>query len=282
MKITDNNSLTERTKMKLVALLFLTILTFTSCEEIIELDLNSTNPAIIIEANLTNSLNDNFVKITQSTDFYNPGTYKTISNAEITIRDNQNNIYILEEISPGLYLNNELTATPENQYTIEVNSQNKKYIAESFAPKPIVIDSLSYSLETRPFNKNKKVLELHVYFQDNPEQEDYAKFDIYKNGEKINNIFLYNDRLTNGNYIDYFFFNFRDEEFKSGDKILVEMKSIDEQTDTYFKTLRNALTRNTRGPFGSTAPANPTTNWSNNAFGYFSAFTISADSIVLK
>lgn len=268
--------------MKIKSLLLLLILTFSACEEVIELDLNSSNPEIIIEAILTNSVDKNFVKITQSTDFYNPGDYKNISNAEVNIKDSENKNYTLEEVSPGFYQNNTITVSSENQYTIEVIFQGKKFTAESYAPKTIIIDSLSYKLEERPFNKEKKSLELHVYFQDNPVQKDYAKFNIYKNGEKINRIFLYNDRLTNGNYIDYFFFNFRDEEFNSGDKIFVEMESIDEQTNTYFKTLRNAISSTSGGPFGSAAPANPTNNWSNNAFGYFSAFTISSDSIKIK
>jgi len=252
------------------------------CEEIIELDLNSANPEIIIEANLTNSLEHNFVKITESTDYYNPSIYKTISNAEVVIKESNGTSYTLEETAPGIYHHNQLLATVNNHYTIEVNSNSVNYSAESFVPSTIKIDSLGYLLETRPFNKDKKRLELHVYFQDNVEKDDFTRFVIHKNGKKINKIFLYDDRLMNGNYIDFFFFNFNDEKFQPGDVISVEMQSIDEQTHIYFKTLRNALARTSGGPFGSAAPANPTTNWNNNAFGYFSAFTISIDSIVLE
>jgi len=267
--------------MKKIYLLILVSI-FVGCEEVIELDLNSANPEIIIEANLTNSLEKNFVRITKSTDFYNPNTYEFITNAEIVIKDNDGASYLFEEISPGNYQHNQLLAIEQNQYTIEVKYNNNNYSATSFAPTKIKIDSLDYLLETRPFNKDIKSLELHVYFQDHENYEDYARFVVYKNGEKINRIFLYNDRLTNGNYIDFFFFNFNDEDFESGDLIFVEMQSIDEATHTYFKTLRNALARTSGGPFGSAAPANPTTNWDNNAFGYFSAFTISTESIVLE
>ena len=75
--------------------------------------------------------------------------------------------------------------------------------------------------------------------------------------------------------IDFFFFNFDEkEEFKSGDTITVEMQTIDEPAYLYFNTLRRALARSTGGPFGSTSPAIPTTNWTNNALGYFSAYTL--------
>jgi len=263
-------------------LLALSILAFVGCEEIIELDLNSTNSEIIIEANLTNNLENNIVKITESTDFFTPAAYKSISNAEVIIKDNSGTSYILEEIAEGEYKNNTLIANEESTYNIEVNYGGNNYSAQSYSPPSIKIDSLTYLLEDRPFGDQKKQLELHVYFQDNHEQVNYAKFNIYNNGKRIKNIFLYDDRLTNGNYIDFFFFSFRDEEFVSGDVLTVELLSIDEQTNTYFKTLRKALTRSSGGPFGSSAPANPITNWNNNAFGYFSASTISTMEIVLQ
>lgn len=263
-------------------LLILMSVIIIGCEEIIEIDLNSASPQIIIEANLTNTINRNFVTITESTDFYNPNTYKTISNAEVIIKENDGTNYILEEISPGNYKNLALLASKEKEYSIEVNYNNINYKASSYVPNTLEIDSLSYKLESRPFN-DKKRLELHVYFKDNPEIENYGRFIVYKNSEKINRIFLYSDRLTNGNMIDYFFFNFDEkEEFRSGDEIWVELQSFDEQTYLYFNTLRKALARSSGGPFGSTAPANPTNNWTNDALGYFSAFTFSSDRLILE
>ncbi|MCP5064690.1 MAG: DUF4249 domain-containing protein [Ignavibacteriae bacterium] len=263
-------------------LLALAILALIGCEEIIELDLNSTNTEIIIEANLTNSLEKNFVKITESTDYFNPNTYQTISNVEVIIKENNGNSYTLEETAPGIYHHNDLIAIAQNQYTIEVNNGAKNYSANSFVPNTMEVDSLAYLLEERHFVKDKESLELHVFFQDRADQEDFARIVVYKNGKKIKNFFLYNDRLTNGNYIDYAFFNFRDEEFLAGDIITVELQSIDEATFDYFNTLGKALARTSGGPFGSAAPANPITNWNNNAFGYFSAFTISTSSIILE
>lgn len=181
--------------------LLLVLLSFWGCEEIIEIDINSTEPQLIIEANLTNSLKKNFVKITESTDYFNPNTYNTISNAEVIIKENDGTSYTLEETAPGVYQHNQLLATVQNQYTIEVKNNNKNYSARSFVPTTMVIDSLSYLLEARRFVKDKESLELHVYFQDKEDQEDFARFVIYKNGEKFNGIFLYNDRLTNVNYI---------------------------------------------------------------------------------
>ena len=269
--------------MKKIFLIFiqLFLLFVVGCEDVIQVDVGSTEPQIVIEARITNSLNNNFVKITKSTDFYNPNKYETISGAKIIVNENGENEYLFEEIEPGRYEHNQLIAVPNNKYSISVQYEGKSYMAESYVPQELKIDSLSYVIKSRPFKKDK-FLELHVYFQDNIGQKDFARFVIYKNGKKINKIFIYNDRLTNGNYINYFFFNFDKETFRLGDKIFVEMQSIDEQTYKYFKTLMNAIAQQQRGPFGSAAPANPKTNWNNNALGYFSAFTVSTGSVTLR
>ncbi len=266
--------------MKKTILLIFILLLF-GCEDVIQVDVESSEPRIVIEARISNSLNKNFVKITESTDYFNPNTYKVVSGAEVKIKENNKTEYLLEETAAGIYKSPQLVAVPQNQYSITVNVKGKKYTAESYVPSTINIDSISYQIKKRPFKK-EKFLELHVYFQDNKSQKDFARFVIYKNGEKIRKIFLYNDRLTNGNYVNYFFFNFDKETFKFGDKIFVEMQSIDEQTYKYFKTLRDATAQKVRGPLGAAAPANPETNWNNNALGFFSTFTISTGSVVLK
>jgi len=267
--------------MKKKFLIILASLTFVGCEEVIQLDLNSSNPAIVIEANVTNYSDKNFVLITESTDFYNPNEYTKIIGANIIISDNAGNKYLLNEIEPGKYSSENLKAVPLTEYSINVDYNNQNYTARSSVPEPLKIDSLSYKIESRPFNKDKKFVELHVYFADYRIPGNYARFIVYKNHKKIDGVFLYNDRLTNGNYIDFYFFNFNDEVFNNLDTITVELLSIDETTFNYFKTLRNALSTSRGGPFGSTAPANPISNWTNNALGYFGAYTINSKSIIL-
>lgn len=257
--------------MKKLILITILLITLLGCEEVIEVDINSTDPQIIIEAQITDSIEKNGVHITKSTDFYEPNKYDKISSAEIIVEDEMGTSYILSEVEPGFYQHNSLITQPSTEYSISVKLGNDIYKAESFAPPVLNIDSLSYKFEPRPFN-DKQFLELHVHFQDPVDESNYARIVVYKNDKKIDKIFLYNDRLTNGNEIDFFFFNFdEDEEFKSGDIIKVELWSIDQTSHTYFRTLRRALAASTGGPFGPASPANPTTNWSNNAFGYFSA-----------
>jgi hypothetical protein len=67
---------------------------------------------------------------------------------------------------------------------------------------------------------------------------------------------------------------------KIGDTIIVELLSIDKAAYDYFNTLKDILSSD-RSPT-SLSPANPNTNVSNGALGYFAAFTIDTKTIVLK
>lgn len=264
-----------------IFVIIISLFVLLGCEEIIQLDINSTDPQIIIEAVVSNLPGDNLVAITKSTDFYNPNEYENIVGAEIVITDSKGNSYVLSQTSPGNYNNSQLKGNPGLTYTINVNFGDNNFTAVSNMPEMIQLDSVNYIAQKIPFRDEFRY-EFHCFFQDRKGINDYAKFNVYKNSKKLNGLFLYDDRLTDGNYIDFFWFNFRDEKFNKGDVITFELLTIDLETYNYFDTLRGALARARGGPFGSTAPANPTSNWNNDAFGYFSAHTKSLQSIVLN
>jgi hypothetical protein len=266
--------------------ILISLFIFIGCEEIIEVELDNAEPQIVIEAKISDAPENNIVSITKSTDFYNPSQFETISGAEIIVNEKSGNKYIFTEQSPGLYKNDLLTANTGMKYTINVNYNGKSYSATSKLNKKLIIDSIAVIGEKRPFRDNL-FYEFHCYFKDNPGIKDYARFKVSINGEYEKNIFVYDDRLTDGNEIDFNRFNIRngndEEPIKPGDIITMELLTIDEGAFEYFDTLRRVLASAPRGgPGGGTAPANPTTNWNNNALGYFSAFSIDSKTIEIK
>ena len=133
--------------------------------------------------------------------------------------------------------------------------------------------------------KGKVRYEYHLYFQDNPGTRDFLRFKVYINDERKSGVFRYEDRLTDGNYIDFNRIFFQDDEgIKSGDRVKIDILTIDESTYNYFDTLGDALASSSSGggPGGATAPSNPTTNWSNGALGYFSAFSLETKSKTIR
>lgn len=266
-------------------LLFLFVLLTIGCEEVIKVELDDADPQIVIEANISDNPKNNSVIITKSTDFYTPSEYEKISGAFVTITDLSNDsTFLFTEIIKGNYSNNYLSAQEGHQYKMTVSYNEIEYSAISQLNKKLIIDSLEIIGEKRPF-KDELDYEYHLHFKDNFGIDDFARFRIYINDELKKGIFLYDDRLTDGNEIDYFRFFFDDnDKVKPNDKVKIEMFTIDKPVFEYFDTMRGAvsISGNRGGPSGSTAPSNPISNWSNSALGYFSVNSIDSISTIIQ
>ena len=91
--------------------------------------------------------------------------------------------------------------------------------------------------------------------------------------------FLYDGKYTEGEVIDFNRFHHR---FELNDTVRVEMYTIDETVYNYFATLNSILkTGGLDGIVSTGTPDNPNTNITNGAMGYFAAYSVQADSIII-
>ncbi|KAA3613063.1 MAG: DUF4249 domain-containing protein [Calditrichaeota bacterium] len=250
-----------------------------ACEEIIEIELNSSNPNIVIEGNVTDQPGPYQVKITQTTDYYNPDSIPTISNAEVQISDNLGNTEVLTKLGNGLYETQAIQGTPGRTYTLQVLHDGESYNATSFMPHAINIDSFYYTQEEGNF-RDKNNYKLVCVFKDNAGIDDYCRIKVFKNNELESGYFLYNGRLSDGNRIE--FDRFRVQEIKQNDKIQLDLLTIDKTVYEYYSTLSDAIASDPRGLGSSEVLANPNSNISGGALGYFGAYPLRTDSLVIK
>lgn len=268
----------KRKNYTLIMLLISLFLIFTACEEIVVIDLNSSDPKIVIEGTITDQPGPCLVKIAQTTDYYNPDSIPTISGAQVQISDNAGQVEILTEISPGIYKTKVLKGVPGRTYTLTVSHENEIYQAVSTMSEAIEIDSLYYTYNDMGIRGSQ--YELVCVFQDKPGIEDYCRIKVYKNNEPESSYFLYNGRLSDGNLIK--FKGFRIEELEASDTIRVDLLTIDKSVYEYYSTLSDVIASDPRGMISTEVPANPNSNLSGGALGYFGAYTVRTDSIVIK
>lgn len=250
----------------------------TSCEEVIEIDLNSSDPRLVIEGVITDQSGPYKVQITNTTDYYNPGDYPTISGAVVTISDDAGNFETLSETEPGIYQTDSLQGFPGRSYSLSVEINDEIYEASSTMPNANEIDSLYNTFEERGFRGD--VYSFGCIFTDNPGVEDYCRIKVYRNNDADPTYFLYNGRLSDGNTIEYE--RFRRMELELNDTVKVELLSIDEGMYDYFSTLSNVVASDPRMMGSTQVPANPISNISGDVLGYFGAFTVRSDSIIIK
>jgi len=159
-----------------------------------------------------------------------------------------------------------MQGVPGRTYMLTVAVSGKTYIATSTIPSPVNIDSLKVALMTFGRNSAKVV---NVYFQDPPNQKNYYRFVEYHNSVLVKNIFIYDDRIQDGNQIMTTLFD-KEDTLRTGDHADVYLQCVDKGAYDYFRTMRLATGA---GSSQAASPANPVSNFSNGALGYFSAYS---------
>jgi len=255
------------------------IIFFSSCKKIIEVDTNNAQPQIVIEGQISDQLTDQKIIISKSVGYSEPGVYPKISGAVVTVNDDKGSRYTFTEKTPGVYVQ-AMRGVPGNTYNMSVTIDGKTYTASSKMPNLIKLDSIGIE-SNNFFGKERK--NAAAYLSDPANEINFYRFNLYVNNIISNRIYVNNDRLTNGNKLRIQLFYGTDDEdndgLKSGDQITVEAESIDTHVFDYWYSLSQ---QTGRGPNQGTTPANPPSNISNGALGYFSAHSYLRKSITVK
>jgi Domain of unknown function (DUF4249) len=255
-------------------MLFVLII-FSSCQKIVTLKLNNAAPQTVIQGEITDAPGPYTITINQTVDFYSDNTFPPVSGATVKISDNTGVTDSLTEISPGVYSTHILTGKQGNTYSLTVLAQNVQYAAVSTMPPQVPLDSVTIQSQG---GFGQQSINVVVNFQDPAGETNYYQFIESINGQSfVNNNFVFDDRLSDGKYISR---TLRTDSsyIQKADLVEVKMYSVDENTYNYFLQLRQS---SGRGAFNSTAsPANPTSNISGGALGYFSAHTTQSKSVI--
>jgi hypothetical protein len=142
-------------------------------------------------------------------------------------------------------------------------------------PFAVNLDSLTVSGQTIG---NTLVKTVSVNYHDPANVANQYKFILYVNGVQVQRIFTENDNLTDGRAVSSSLYQ-RLVDLHTGDKVDVDMQSIDANMFNYWDNLSN---QGGNTPADSATPANPPSNFFNaNVLGYFSVHTIQRKSIVI-
>ena len=273
-------------KSKVFTGVFIAIILFVflSCEELIELDLQSSGPKIVIEGVITDEAGPYAVKISRSTDFYEPSNFDKVSGAIVVITDDAGVKDTLTENEPGQYLTNILEGQQGVTYNLFVRIDDQEYQAVTTMPGKIHLDSISYEYLSTPHGSGQMVF---CHFNDEKKVDNYIRIKTYlKNKLEGNRITVFDDKLFKDGNAKLPVIQGPNNLFESGDSLKIELLSISYDTYLYYKTLSKEIVGEETGMMqgtihGKTAPANPVTNMSGGASGYFTACCLSSKEVVL-
>lgn len=249
-------------------IILITTFIFFSCEEVINVDLEQSEPRLVIEASIiwekgTAGTNQRIL-ISETSPFYEEETM-AVENAEVKVTSAGGDIFIFEHIEEGVYMNTQFKPELEMTYNLEVVYQDEVYTAsETLVP----VTSIDYVEQTETGGFSGDEIELKAYYTDPADEQNYYLFKF--SDEKVS-LEFYEDEFTNGNQI---FGYYSTEDIESGDEIDIELQGISKSYYEYLFILRSQIGTNEGGPF-ETMPATVKgnivnqTNRENYPFGYF-------------
>lgn len=249
-----------------------------SCEDIIEVELDSIPPRMVIEGIINDQ--DPMVQINLSTtsDYFKPGENPPVSEAIVSITDENGITTVFKETAPGIFLTTSFLGSANTTYTLEVLKGEEYYEAVCTMPERVDIDSLSSEAAPAYMDFEENAFQISCYLQDPDGIDNYYRMKAYVIGDESSgddSKVVFNDDFVDGNLITM---TWDLEGFFPQDTVVVELQTLDLATYDYYRTLFSIL----EGGLGNPNPANPETNLSNNALGYFGACTISMDTIVIQ
>ncbi|MFT5145969.1 MAG: hypothetical protein ACI9H1_000686 [Polaribacter sp.] len=251
----------------------LTVLLFSNCEKVVDIDVPTIEPKLIIDASFEVLFNESpvkanvVVKLKLSTDYFDD-TIPTVSDAIVFLTNTADNAVInFSDVNLNGNFTPIINFIPKDAiaYELTVIYKNEIYKGNATKVKSTKIDSAIQGDETLFSGKE---IEVKVAFKDNVDNENYYLFNF------TNNLFLpLEDRFFNGTNYNFSFF-YQEEEIEVPTNVTVTMSGITKDYFTYFRILQNQSGTSGGGPFQS-VPSSllgnviNTSNEANFPLGYF-------------
>ncbi len=258
---------------KIYILTMLVLVLFASCEKVVDINLPSAPPKLVIDAAFEVFFNSSpvtantDVKLSLSTDFFNDSIPK-VTNATVFVTDLTNNT-IINFADNNLDGNYQPTTTfiPEDDinYELTVIYENETYKSTTTKTKSAPITDIKQGDKTL-FTGTET--EIEVRFTDNADVENFYLFDFTDT-----NFLAIEDRFFNGTDYRFSYF-FNEDEIELPTNLTIKMSGITKEYFTYFRVLIDQSGQDGGGPF-ETIPSTllgniiNTTNDDNFPLGYF-------------
>jgi len=260
--------------MKNIKIIFvLIIILFTNCEKVVDIDVPSIEPKLIIDASFNVFFDETpveantVVKLSLSADYFEE-EIPIITDAIVTVTNLSNKTVI-----PFIDTNADGNFTPitsfipadDTEYELTIVYNNEIYKGKASKVKSTPFTSVEQGDETLFSGKET---ELKITFKDAPIIENYYLFNFDKN--------LYtsiDDRFFNGVEYNFSFF-YQEDEIELPTTANIKMSGITKDYYTYFQILSSQSGQGGGGPFQS-IPSSllgniiNTTNDANFPLGYF-------------
>lgn len=268
-----------KTYIQPLIIIIFTILTSISCEDVIDVDVQTAPSRLTIEASLDwekgTMGNEQTIKLSISTPYFDTQTNTAVTNASVKVTNTDSlEEFIFTHQENGIYTTTNFVPVLDNTYSLEVIYNDETYSATEMMVSVTDVVGV-YQSKDKGFDSD--LLEVNIDFQDPEDEKNFYLFKFQRQGDVLPELEDFDDEFTNGNLINEWYEKEDDdteenEEFAPGDIVDIHFYGISED---YYNYIRILIEQNdSGGPFGTTPVALKgncinINNPDNYAYGYF-------------
>ncbi|MFT4668741.1 MAG: hypothetical protein ACI9M9_001148 [Flavobacteriaceae bacterium] len=251
---------------KVIVLLFIFVL-FTSCEEVVEIDLNASEPRLVVDASINlfvDGTSNSRVKLTLTAPFFN-NLIPEVDDASVVITADNGMVYSFNYTEGGIYKSSLVPISGMN-YTLEINYKGETYSATE---QLNAVSSLEFVEQNNDGGFSGEDIVLKAFFTDPLGIGNHYFFEgTSERGVVLDTFF---DEFFDGNPIFGFY---RVDDLEAGDEVIFNLYGVNEQFYNFMFVLLQQGSDRGGGPF-ETQPATVRgnmineTNIDNFPLGYF-------------
>ncbi len=267
-------------KLKSITVIALaSIVVLSSCEEVIEIDLNRSNPVLVAEGVMEKD-STIWIRLNYTTDYFNNENPIVEKNATVTLVNENDELEILTYAGNGIYKGDFLVGEVGETYTLGIITDKREFSAGSTLMPPSSIYGLIVSESNmQPPGQTDTSYSLEIKFKDVSTSENFYMMKLFVNNE-FDSYALVNNKIftVSGDTITYPVIR---KTFYKNDEVVVILHTVDAKTYKYYNQLSDAISDG-MGPGGSSTPYNPTSNFGDDVLGYFAAWSYVADTVIIE
>jgi hypothetical protein len=230
----------------------LAIFLLVSCEEKVNIPLDTSNPKLVIDANILwqkgTDGSTQKIKLTTTTDYYS-NVIPTVSGATVYITDSSTTVFtFVETPNTGEYVCSNFVPVINKSYTLTVQYAGQTYTATNTLLATPAIESVQQNT-VQGFSGNE--IQVKFFYQDNGAEDNNYLIGVKNSTKAIPEYGVLKDEFFQGNQMFGFY---SDDKLKTGDQLFFSLEGISLRYYNYMKELLSiAGSGNNSGPF-STPP----------------------------
>ena len=257
--------------MKNLKYIFILLLIYTSCEDVIDIEVPNAEPRLVIDASLNWFEGDSgeyqTIKLSLSAPFFDNQIPPALG-AIVIVTDNTNTYNFIDSNNDGTYECFNFNPQIGQEYTLNINYNQESYIGSEIL---VSVTPIDYVEQNNEGGFTGDEIEIKAYYTD-PEGEENQYFFEFKEDTEINpSLEVYEDEFIDGNQIFAFYSN---PDSEVGNQLSIKNYGVSKQFYEFMFLLLQQTSDGGGGPFEiqpATVRGNciNQTNPQNFPFGYF-------------